>query len=254
MAKAVGKRRLDVMVHERGAARSRSHAQALIMAGKVLVDGETVRKPGQLFPPGARITLKEELPYVSRGGLKLEAALEGFQIDPAGLTVLDAGASTGGFTDCLLQRGAAGVIAVDVGYGQLDWKLRQDPRVHVMERCNLRNLEPSSLPSPIDAAVADLSFISLRLIFPVVRVLIPPSGWFLPMVKPQFEVGRHEVGRGGVVRDSEKIRAAVDGIERTAGEFGFRSHGRLESPVRGPKGNREVFLYLTRESEASDKG
>jgi 23S rRNA (cytidine1920-2'-O)/16S rRNA (cytidine1409-2'-O)-methyltransferase len=231
---------------QRGLVPSRQKARALIMAGRVLVDGERVDKPGREFPPGINVSVKEGLAYVSRGGLKLEAALDGLGIDVRGLKVLDAGASTGGFTDCLLQRGTEKVVAVDVGYGQLDWKLRNDPRVSVIERTNFRHLTPEMMPHPVDAAVADLSFISLRLVLRVFEDLVPPGGWVLPLVKPQFEVGRDEVGKGGVVRDPEKIQRAVDGVKSFARETGFSVAGQLESPVHGPKGNREVFLHLIR--------
>jgi len=220
------------------------------MAGKVIVAGETVQKPGKEVPLNAEISIAESLPFVSRGGIKLCAALDAFHLDPTGLTVLDAGASTGGFTDCLLQRGAARVIAIDVGYGQLDWKLRSDPRVYVLERTNVRFLDPLSLPHPPDAAVADLSFISLKLVLPKFRELLPEGGWLVPLVKPQFEVGRFEVGRGGVVRDPEKMRAAVHGIRTFAEQCGFDVLGETESPIRGPKGNREFLLHLVRKATA----
>lgn len=241
-------KRLDTIVYERGLAQSRSKARALIMAGKVLVHGAPVDKPGREIPEDVQICLSEEQPYVSRGGVKLEAALDAFRIDPAGLRVLDVGASTGGFTDCLLKRGAAKVIAVDVGFGQLDWYLRNDARVSVLERTNVRYLQPSRLPHPIDAAVVDVSFISLKLVLPVLHELLPVGAWLLPMVKPQFEVGRFEVGKGGVVRDPAKIRRALEEIKERAGELGFEFLGETESPIKGPKGNREVFLHLIKRS------
>lgn len=231
---------------ERGIASSRERARALIMAGKVTVDGVAAEKPGKEVALDADLFIKEDLRYVSRGGLKLEAALDAFDIDPTGLIVLDAGCSTGGFTDCLLQRGAAHVIAVDVGYGQFNWKLRSDSRVTLIERTNIRFLEPASLPPKVDAAVADLSFISLRLILPKLAEIVPPGGWAVPLVKPQFEVGRGDVGKGGVVRDPEKIRAAVEGIKDFSETCGFRVLGEIESPVQGPKGNREFLLHLSR--------
>lgn len=214
------------------------------MAGHVLVNGERVEKPGKEFPADVEITVQEELRYVSRGGLKLEAALDAFQVDCAGLCVLDAGASTGGFTDCLLKRGAAHVIAVDVGYGQFDWVLRNDPRVTLLERTNIRLLDPNTLPRPVDAAVADLSFISLRLILPTFAEVLPRGGWLIALVKPQFEVGRADVGKGGVVRDPVKVRSAVDNVKDAALRAGFAAVGEIESPIRGPKGNRELFLHL----------
>jgi 23S rRNA (cytidine1920-2'-O)/16S rRNA (cytidine1409-2'-O)-methyltransferase len=240
------RRRLDQVIMERGIVSSRQRAQALIMAGKVLVDGTRIDKPGREVHVTAAISIEEDLPYVSRGGLKLSEALDHFKISPKKLVILDAGASTGGFTDCLLQRGASKVIAVDVGYGQLDWKLRTDPRVIIMERTNIRFLEISALPCPVDAAVADLSFISLRLVLPKLEEILPKFGWLLALVKPQFEVGRTDVGKGGVVKDLTKIRAAVDGVKKFAIDSGFQVKGELESSTRGPKGNRESFLHLVK--------
>lgn len=239
-----GKSRLDNLLTHMGLAASRSLARALIMAGKVLVDGVKIDKPGKEFPYGVAVSVAQEPPYVSRGGLKLEAALDAFGIDPRGLSVLDAGASTGGFTDCLLKREASRVIAVDVGYGQFHWTLRRDPRVTVLERTNIRFLEAGQLPYPVDAAVADLSFISLRLVLPRLGELLPPGGWLVPLVKPQFEVGRSHVGKGGVVRETAQVRAAVAGIAKCAESAHFRVLGEVESPIRGPKGNREFFLHL----------
>ncbi|MBI5569991.1 MAG: TlyA family RNA methyltransferase [Desulfomonile tiedjei] len=247
----IPKCRLDTLLVEKGLAVSRHKAQALIMAGRIMVDGLKVEKPGQSVPCDADLLVEEELPYVSRGGLKLEGALNSLAIDVSGLVVLDAGASTGGFTDCLLQRGASRVVAVDVGYGQLDWKLRNAPRVTMMERRNIRFFGQDDLPCPIDAAVADLSFISLRLVFPALAALLQPGQWLLALVKPQFEVGRTSVGKGGVVRDPQKIREAVESIKRSAQIHGFKVLGEVESPIRGPKGNREFFLYLMREAPLS---
>ncbi len=211
-----------------------------------MVDGMRIDKPGKQVLAVSEITVKSDMPYVSRGGLKLAGALGAFHRDPSGLTVLDAGASTGGFTDCLLQRGASTVIAVDVGYGQIHWRLRNDPRVIVMERVNIRSLNVAELPCPIDAAVADLSFISLKLVLPVLKNLLPVHGWLVPLVKPQFEVGRSDVGKGGVVRDEAKIRLAVDGIREFAASVGFDVLHEVESPIKGPKGNREYFLNLVK--------
>jgi 23S rRNA (cytidine1920-2'-O)/16S rRNA (cytidine1409-2'-O)-methyltransferase len=216
------------------------------MAGRVRVDGEKIEKPGKEILTDADLALEEDLPYVSRGGIKLEAALDTFQIDPTGLTILDAGASTGGFTDCLLQRGAARVVAVDVGYGQFHWKLRSDPRVSLLERTNLRFLGPDVLPFPVDAAVADLSFISLRVVLPNFHEILPQAGWLVVLVKPQFEVGRADVGKGGVVRDPEKAKAALENVRSFALESGWDALGEMESPIKGPKGNREFFLHLLR--------
>jgi 23S rRNA (cytidine1920-2'-O)/16S rRNA (cytidine1409-2'-O)-methyltransferase len=214
------------------------------MAGKVRVDGARLEKPGKEVSCEARLSVEEDMPFVSRGGIKLAGALEGFQLDCEGLAVLDAGASTGGFTDCLLQHGAARVIAVDVGYGQLHWKLRNDPRVAVLERTNIRFLDKAALPGSVDAAVADLSFISLQLVLPRLAELVPPAGWIVALVKPQFEVGRSDVGKGGVVRDPDKIRKAIDRIKEFAGECGLDVVAERESPIKGPKGNREFFLHL----------
>ncbi|MBM4327545.1 MAG: TlyA family RNA methyltransferase [Deltaproteobacteria bacterium] len=238
------KERLDVLLVSKGLAPSRERARALVMAGKVLVDGLNVDKPGKEFPPDVNVILSEDIPYVSRGGLKLEAALDHFGINPAGLDALDGGASTGGFTDCLLKRGAARVIAVDVGYGQFDWTLRNDPRVTLLERTNLRYLDTTALPHPVDAAVADLSFISLKLVLGKFFEMLPSGGWLLALVKPQFEVGRAEVGKGGVVRNEAAIGRAVDEIKTFAEQCGFEVLGEMESPIRGPKGNREFFLRL----------
>jgi len=238
--------RLDNLTFERGLATSRHRAQALIMAGKVLVDGVKIEKPGKEVSPQATLSILEELPYVSRGGVKLCAALDHFKADPSNLSFLDAGASTGGFTDCLLQRGAGRVIAVDVGYGQFDWKLRNDPRVSVLERTNIRFLESNSLPFPVDAAVADLAFISLTLILPKLAEILPTAGWLLALVKPQFEVGPKDVSKGGVVKDMSKIRAVIEKVKTAAVECGFQVLGEFESPIQGPKGNREFFLYLKR--------
>jgi 23S rRNA (cytidine1920-2'-O)/16S rRNA (cytidine1409-2'-O)-methyltransferase len=214
------------------------------MAGKVLVDGVRIEKPGKEVASDAAINVKEDMPYVSRGGIKLAGALDGFGIDPQGQTILDAGASTGGFTHCLLLRGAARVIAIDVGYGQLDWGLRNDPRVTLIERTNIRFLEPTSVPYPVHGAVADLSFISLKLILPKLKEIVLPGAWIVPLVKPQFEVGRADVGKNGVVRDLEKMRAAVENVKSFAHNCGLEVLGELESPITGPKGNREFFLHL----------
>lgn len=246
MLKKKTKRRLDHLMMERGLAPSRQKACALIMAGKVLVDGMRIEKPGRQFSDESEIVVKEDLPYVSRGGIKLAGALDAFGTDPSGLAILDAGASTGGFTDCLLQRGAARVVAVDVGYGQIHWELRRDPRVTVIERTNIRSMTAAMLPHPVDAAVADLSFISLKKVLQPIRELLPASGWLIPLVKPQFEVGRSEVGKGGVVRDEAAIRSAVAGIKEFAEANGFLILGESESPIRGPRGNHEFFLHLVK--------
>lgn len=216
------------------------------MAGVVLVDGAPADKPGKPVSLQAHVTVKERLPYVGRGGLKLEGALDGFGIDPSGLTILDAGASTGGFTDCLLQRGAARVIAVDVGYGQLHWKLRQDPRVTVFDRENIRTFDPKRLPYAVHAITADLSFISLKLVLGKFYEILPSNGWAVTLIKPQFEVGRKDVAKGGIVRDEAAAEAAMDSVKSRAEEVGFSVMGEMESPIKGAKGNREYFLRLVK--------
>lgn len=237
--------RLDRALVERGLASSRERAQGEILAGNVLVDERPCDKPATLVHPGQAIRLRAEPQrYVSRGGLKLEAALDRFGVRPAGRSCADLGASTGGFTDCLLQRGAVRVYAVDVGYGQLAWTLRQDPRVVVMERTNARSLR--ALPEPVDLVVGDLSFISLRLILPAVSALLP-QGEAVVLVKPQFEVGRGQVGRGGLVRDEAARRSALAEVQAAAEAEGFVVRGSSESPVPGAKsGNREWLLWLGR--------
>lgn len=239
------KERLDKLLVERGLAETRERARALILAGEVVVAEHAADKAGQLVARDADIRLKGVgLPYVSRGGLKLEKALDGFAIDVTGLCVLDVGASTGGFTDCLLQRGARRVFAVDVGYGQLAWKLRQDERVVCMERTNIRYLEPSLLPEVPGLAVIDASFISLDKVLPNTLRLIERDGEIVALIKPQFEVGRGEVGKGGVVRDPLKHREVVDGVRALAEGLGLQVLGVVESPILGPKGNREFLIHL----------
>jgi 23S rRNA (cytidine1920-2'-O)/16S rRNA (cytidine1409-2'-O)-methyltransferase len=243
------RRRIDVLLVERELAGSRAKAQALVLAGAVVAGEQRVDKPGQLVDPDLPLRVKEDAAprkYVSRGALKLLAALEAFALDPAGKACADLGASTGGFTDLLLQRGAALVFAVDVGYGQLHPRLRSDPRVVVRERENARYLTRASLGRLVDLVVGDLSFISLRLVLPAIREILRPGGSAVLLVKPQFEVGRGEVGKGGVVRDDDKRRAALGAVEAAAGELGFEVLGHLESPVPGPAGNREWLLALRR--------
>jgi 23S rRNA (cytidine1920-2'-O)/16S rRNA (cytidine1409-2'-O)-methyltransferase len=247
------KKRLDMLMVDKGLVPSRERARSLIMAGRVLVAGVRVEKAGKEVPYDAEVLVKEYMPYVSRGGLKLEAALDGFSVDPIGLSLLDAGASTGGFTHCLLERGARRVIAVDVGYGQFDWELRKDPRVTLLERTNIRFLDPASLPYTVDGAVADLSFISLTLVLAKFYEILPLDGWLIPLVKPQFEVGRADVGKGGVVRDEQKMRAAIEKVKSFARGCGFQVLGELESPIRGPKGNREFLLYLKKTGMAEGR-
>jgi 23S rRNA (cytidine1920-2'-O)/16S rRNA (cytidine1409-2'-O)-methyltransferase len=239
--------RLDKLLVDRQLAASRERARALVMSGAVLVRGQRETKPGTLVDPAAEITLQvPDHPYVSRGALKLAKGLDAFQIDPAGLVALDIGASTGGFTDLLLRRGAARVYAIDVGYGQLAWSLRQDPRVVAIERANVRELDPARVPEPCDLAVIDVSFISLTLVLPhVVELLRPPAGKpIVALVKPQFEVGRELVGKGGVVRDPEARRGAVERVRAWAAAHGLAAGEDVESPITGPAGNVEYLLLL----------
>jgi len=239
------KPRLDTLLVDRGLAPSRERARALILAGKVLVGGQVVSKAGTAVSPDAVLALKTpDIPFVSRGGVKLAAALEHFHLDVTGKVALDVGASTGGFTDCLLQSGAARVYALDVGYGQLDWRLRQDPRVISLERLNVRYLPPDALPEPVDLAVIDVSFISLKLALPPVLPLLKPGGDLIVLVKPQFEVGKGLVGKGGVVRDPALRLQAVAEITALAQSLGLVASPPLPSPILGPKGNQEYLLHL----------
>jgi 23S rRNA (cytidine1920-2'-O)/16S rRNA (cytidine1409-2'-O)-methyltransferase len=233
----------------RGLARSRAQAQALILAGRVVVEGLAAPKAGALVPEAVRVTLKEPSPFVSRGGEKLAGALDYFQVNPAGQVALDAGASTGGFTQVLLTRGAQKVYAVDVGYGQLDPSLRHDPRVVVLERLNIRHLPADAIPEPIDLATLDLSFISLTLVLPKILEFLRPGGAILALVKPQFEVGKGQVGKGGVVRDPQLQMAAVHRVAAAAAGLGFQVSPAFPSPLKGPKGNQEYFLYLIHPEE-----
>lgn len=224
---------------------SREKARALIMEGLVTVDGIRIDKPGQSISKTAALFVKQPLlSYVSRGGLKLEAALQQFSPDLKDRVVLDVGASTGGFTDCLLRHGARKVIAVDVGYGQLHWKLRQDPRVVLLEKTNIRYLRPENLEESPDGATIDVSFISLRIVLPAVAELLEKRGWIIALIKPQFEVGRGQVGKGGVVRDPDLHREVVERIKEFCAEMGWGVRGEMQSPLLGPKGNKEFLLYL----------
>lgn len=235
-------RRLDQALVERGLARSRERAQAMIRAGFVMVEGARANRPDQPVADEQAIAVSGSGEYVSRGAEKLAAALDHFAIDVARRSCLDVGASTGGFSDVLLRRGAARVIAVDVGYGQLAWKLRQDSRVIVLERQNIRYLE--RLPVPADLAAIDVSFISLRLVLPVVKTLLGPPGDVIALVKPQFEVGRGAVGKGGVVRDPAQHQQVISELSHFAQEIGYDVIGQVPSPLLGAKGNREFLLYL----------
>jgi 23S rRNA (cytidine1920-2'-O)/16S rRNA (cytidine1409-2'-O)-methyltransferase len=241
------KERLDKLVVDRGLARSRERARALVMEGLVLVDGSPMTKAGTLVKPDAEITLKGGgIPYVSRGGLKIEAAARHFGVDFTGKVAMDVGASTGGFTDFMLQSGAAKVYCIDVGYGQLDMKLRRDPRVVVFDKTNIRYLERSAVPDTIDIAAIDVSFISLEKVVPKVAEFLAPQGEVLALIKPQFEAGRSEVGKGGIVRDEAARLRAVESVKAKLEALGLETVGVVESPVRGQKGNVEYFIYLRR--------
>ncbi len=237
-------KRLDERVVDEGLADSRTRAQALIRAGRVLVDDTPMDKPGMRIRDEAQLRLRgDQSPYVSRGGEKLAGALEDLEISPQDQVCLDVGASTGGFTDCLLQHGASWVVAVDVGYGQLHDKLRQDSRVVVHERINARELDPALVPADVALVTMDVSFISARLILPRL-VQVAPEAELLILVKPQFEVGKELVGKGGVVRDDATRQKAVNQVCRCAEELGLRVSGQVDSRVHGPKGNREIFLHF----------
>lgn len=241
------KPRLDSRVHELGLASSRQRARALIMAGKILVNDRPVDKPGTRVSDRDAIRLKGgDLRYVSRGGLKLEAALETFALKVDGRVCLDVGASTGGFTDCLLQHGARRVYAVDVGYGQLAWSLRQDERVTAIERVNARHLAFETVGEPVDLATVDVSFISLRLVVPVLPPLLKPDARLIVLVKPQFEAGKDQVGKGGVVRDPDLHRQILERLENFFRPLGLNAKATIPSPILGPKGNREFLMLLER--------
>jgi 23S rRNA (cytidine1920-2'-O)/16S rRNA (cytidine1409-2'-O)-methyltransferase len=250
----MGRERLDKVLVARGLAPSRERAQSLILAGAVVVDGQRQAKAGTLVRSEATIRLTHDpQPYVSRGGLKIEKALNFFRIDPQGKVVMDVGASTGGFTDCLLQRGARRVYAVDVGYGQLAWRLQQDHRVINLQRRNIRHLNWEEVGEEVDLAVVDTSFISLQLVIPPTLTFLKERGGLLTLIKPQFEVRKGEVGKGGVVRDEGKHRWAVAKIMAFAEGEGLIPRGVMESPLQGPKGNREFFLYCER-PHGKDRG
>ncbi len=239
------KKRLDVVLVERGLTESREKAQALILSGKVTVDGQKASKAGHAVWPEARIEISEPLRYVSRGGLKLEAALAGFGVSPSERVCLDIGTSTGGFTDCLLQHGAARVHAVDTGAGQIDWKLRTDPRVVLHERVNARYLSKDEIGEIASLLVCDVSFISVTLLIPALVPLVDPDGDWIVLVKPQFEAGRGLVEKGGIVRDPEGHRFACERVSAAMREAGFRTE-LMDSPILGGEGNREFLLHARR--------
>lgn len=247
------RQRLDTLLVERGRVASRERARRLVMAGAVRVGDVIVDKPSALVNPEARIDLNDaENRFVSRGGFKLEGALDVFHTALEGAFVLDVGASTGGFSDCVLQRGARAVYAVDVGYGQFAWSLRNDPRITLRERMNVRNLSPQDLPEAPTLAVVDVSFISLRLVLPAVVPCVRPGGEIITLVKPQFEVGKGQVGKGGVVRDAQLQAEAVEGIRACGIDLGLRCVASCESPLLGPKGNREFFLDFHKPADTGE--
>jgi 23S rRNA (cytidine1920-2'-O)/16S rRNA (cytidine1409-2'-O)-methyltransferase len=241
----MNRERIDKLLVDRGLANSRTKAQALVMAGAVLVDEQLIQKPSELFLQDANIRIKETATqrYVSRGGIKLEAALREFNVDVSGLVCLDVGASTGGFTDCLLQHGAKRVVALDVGHNQLDWKIRNDPRVEVREGINARHLSPADFEHKFDLVTIDVSFISLTKILPAVVPLLGEGERIVALIKPQFEVGKGEVGKGGVVRDATQHQRVIAEVNETAESLALRVAGVIESPIKGADGNVE-FLAL----------
>ena len=249
------KHRLDLTLVAKGLAPSRPRAQAMIMAGKVLVNNRPVDKPGFNVSPNDTVELKgTDIAYVSRGGLKLEAALYKLQLDVTGSICIDVGASTGGFTDCLLQRGAERVYAVDVGYGQLAWKLRQDPRVIVIERTNVRYMAPDTIPVPVDLITIDVAFISLKIVVPVIVKFLKPDASILALIKPQFEVGKNQVGKGGVVRAPELHQQVIQELSDFFETLKLTPRSIYPSPLLGPKGNREFFIFLKQNSFPDQPG
>lgn len=246
--KKSSKIRLDLLLVERGLVESRERGQAMIIAGQILVNGQKQEKAGAFVPGDAEIRiLGGRLPYVSRGGLKLEAALREFKVTVEGKIALDVGASTGGFTDCLLQQGCKKVYAVDVGYGQMAWKIRQDPRVVVIERTNIRELAPSFVPEPVDIVVIDVSFISLEKVIPSVLKFLKPASEIIALIKPQFEVGREQVGKGGIIRDEAARTAAVERITAFVRGQGCEVKGVIPSPITGQDGNVEYLMHALRQ-------
>lgn len=245
MVKKHAKKRIDQLLVDQGLAESRTRAKALIMAGKVFSGAVCIDKPGSEIEPETAIIIKGgDLPFVSRGGLKLEAALRQLHLDVQGLVCLDVGASTGGFTDCLLQHGAAHVYAVDVGYGQLAWKLRNDPRVTAIERTNIRHMQNDRLPTAVDLATIDTSFISLRLVVPEILRFLKPTGMIIALIKPQFEAGRDRLGKGGVVRDVRVQQEVIRSLASYFSELGLQCAPVIPSPILGPKGNQEFLVLL----------
>lgn len=249
-----GRKRLDILVVEKGLAESRERAKALIMAGSVAADGITIDKPGKEIDKDAVIVVKEGLPYVSRGGIKLEGALKHFDTDVSGIKVMDVGASTGGFTDCLLQRGASKVFAVDVGRGIIDWRLRNDERVKVLEGRNIRHLQFDEVGEFLDMAVIDVSFISLKNVIPKVMDFVKDNTFILALIKPQFEVGRGMVGKGGIVKNLKLHQSVINDICDFAVSSGLCVKGIYESPIRGAKGNREFWICLKKNKKCPVKG
>ncbi len=244
------KERLDQLLVQRGLCETRSKAQAVIMSGQVYVDGQKCDKAGTSVDSEAEIEVRgNHCPFVSRGGLKLEKALRDFGVDPTGYVCSDSGASTGGFTDCLLQKGAKKVFAIDVGYGQLAWSIRTDPRVVCMERTNIRYVTPEDLGEPLDLSVVDVSFISLKIVLPAIRNLLKPTGQILCLIKPQFEAGKEKVGKKGVVRDPAIHQEVLDNFVSLAGELGMTLRNLTFSPVKGPEGNIEFLGHLSMEAE-----
>ena len=240
------KKRLDHILVENGRAETLDAAERLIRAGSVYVDEEVADKPGRLYPVDSAIRIKEKAPYVSRGGVKLQGALQHFDIKPRDWICADIGASSGGFTDCLLQQGARHVFAVDVAYGQLHWRLRTDSRVTVLERLNIKNVSSSHITRPLDLAVFDTSFISLTQVIPPVLPFFGPVIRALALIKPQFELDRHEIPAGGVIRDQGLQLKAIEKIERFATSLGLQTAGVVPSTIKGPKGNQEYLIYVTR--------
>jgi 23S rRNA (cytidine1920-2'-O)/16S rRNA (cytidine1409-2'-O)-methyltransferase len=255
MKKCRGKDRLDKLLVEKGGVPSRERARALILAGKVTVESQTIDKPGTQIDVEAQVQLRgEDQPYVSRGGIKLEGALDTFEIDPKEMVIMDVGASTGGFTDCVLQRGARKVYAVDVGYGQLAWKLQKDPRVVNLERRNIRYLKSEEIGEEMDMILIDTSFISIEKFLSHLLPFLKKGGLIVGLIKPQFEVGKGEVGKGGVVRDVTLHQKVIKRISEFSRGLGLKVLGVTDSPILGPKGNKEFFIYLRKEDHQDGRG